>query len=94
MKGNFYLIPHHLRDTSYASAKKGNGQGYQYPHDFPNDYVVQQYPPKVMRGIVYYQPKLHSVYEKRINGLYERFTKKGKDNFWKNYLVYFLLVLE
>lgn len=79
LKGNLYPIPHHLRDTSYASAKKlGNGQGYQYPHDFPNDYVAQQYLPKEMRGIVYYQPKLHSVYEKRINELYERFTKKGK----------------
>lgn len=76
LKGKIYPIPHHLRDTSYASVVKlGNGVGYQFPHDFPNDYVMQQYLPKEMLGTVYYQPKLHSVYEKRINELYDRFTK-------------------
>lgn len=79
LKGKVYPIPHHLRDTSYASAGKlGNGVGYKYPHNFPNDYVEQQYLPKAMRGIVYYHPKLHSVYEKRINELYCHFTKKTK----------------
>ncbi|WP_425378949.1 replication-associated recombination protein A [Spiroplasma endosymbiont of Polydrusus pterygomalis] len=79
LNGKLYPIPHHLRDTSYASAGKlGNGIGYQYPHDFPDDYVSQQYLPKEMCGVVYYHPKLHSVYEKRINELYERFTKKTK----------------
>lgn len=79
LKGKIYPIPHHLRDTSYASAVKlGNDVGYQFPHDFPNDYVMQQYLPKEMLGTVYYHPKLHSVYEKRINELYDRFTKKTK----------------
>ena len=79
LNGKIYPIPHHLRDTSYASAVKlGNGVGYQYPHDFPNDYVVQQYLPKEMLGTVYYHPKLHSVYEKRINELYHRFRNKTK----------------
>src|SRR3954467_13851234 len=30
------LVPMHLRDQSYRSAKRlGHGKGYQYPHDFP-----------------------------------------------------------
>ncbi|WP_374696769.1 replication-associated recombination protein A [Spiroplasma endosymbiont of Polydrusus formosus] len=79
LNGKLYPIPHHLRDASYAYDNKlGDGVSYQYPHDFTNDYVSQQYLPKEMRGVVYYHPKLHSVYEKRINELYERFTKKTK----------------
>lgn len=39
-------IPNHLRDAHYKSAKKlGHGQGYDYPHDFPNHWVPQQYLP-------------------------------------------------
>lgn len=79
LKGKFYPIPHHLRDTSYTSAVKlGNGIGYRYSHNFKNDYVVQQYLPKEMLGTFYYYPKLHSLYEKRINELYSRFQKQTK----------------
>jgi len=37
-------VPEHLRDASYpGSARLGRGQSYQYPHDFPGGYVVQDY---------------------------------------------------
>lgn len=43
-------VPAHLRDTSYASAKKlGAGAGYRYPHDFPHHFVDQAYLPEPMR---------------------------------------------
>ena len=50
-------VPMHLRDTSYAGAKKlGNGTGYQYPHEFPAHYLPQQYMPASVQGHSYYVP--------------------------------------
>ncbi len=50
-------IPAHLRDSHYAGAGKlGHGTGYQYPHDFPNHYVKQQYLPDALADAVYYHP--------------------------------------
>jgi len=39
-------IPYHLRDSHYeGAASLGNGEGYKYPHDFPNGFVQQTYLP-------------------------------------------------
>lgn len=49
-------VPSHLRDAHYGGAAKlGHGQGYQYPHDFPNHYVPQPYLPQTLQGRAYYQ---------------------------------------
>ena len=49
-------VPKHLKDSHYAGAKKmGFGLGYQYPHEYADGFVVQEYlsgPPKR-----YYKPK-------------------------------------
>jgi putative ATPase len=47
-------VPVHLRDASYAGARRpGHGEGYQYPHDAPGGWVEQTY-----LGVerTYYQP--------------------------------------
>ncbi len=50
-------IPLHLKDAHYAGAgKMGRGLTYQYPHDFPNHYVKQEYLPEALRGKTYYTP--------------------------------------
>lgn len=50
-------IPSHLKDSHYSGAEKlGHGQGYLYPHDFPLNYVYQQYLPDNIKDSVYYQP--------------------------------------
>ncbi len=50
-------VPLHLRDTHYkGAAQLGEGAGYQYPHDYPSHYVVQQYMPDTLIGKRYYQP--------------------------------------
>ena len=50
-------IPPHLKDGHYAGAKKlGHAQGYQYPHNFPNHYVPQQYLPDEIQDKSYYFP--------------------------------------
>ena len=50
-------IPAHLKDGHYAGAKKlGHAQGYQYPHNYPNHYVAQQYLPDEIMDKSYYFP--------------------------------------
>lgn len=48
-------VPLHLKDAHYSgAAKMGRGLTYQYPHDYPDHYVRQQYLPDVIRDKVYY----------------------------------------
>lgn len=48
-------IPDHLRDSHYSGAKSLNhGEGYLYPHSYPNHYIYQQYLPDEVKNAVYY----------------------------------------
>ncbi|MBN6186461.1 AAA family ATPase [Aneurinibacillus sp. BA2021] len=50
-------VPMHLRDQSYKGAEKlGHGQGYLYPHNYPNSYVEQTYLPEGVKD-TFYSPK-------------------------------------
>jgi putative ATPase len=50
-------VPSHLRDASYAGAKRlGHGEGYRYPHDHPGHRVEQEYRPPRCAGKRYYVP--------------------------------------
>ncbi len=50
-------VPLHLKDAHYGGAKKmGRGLTYQYPHDYPDHYVKQQYLPDKIKNKVYYHP--------------------------------------
>nr|WP_297765218.1 replication-associated recombination protein A [uncultured Butyrivibrio sp.] len=50
-------IPPHLQDAHYKSAAKlGHGIGYKYAHDYPNNYVEQQYLPYELNGKEFYNP--------------------------------------
>ena len=49
-------IPAYLKDAHYGGAKKiGRGLTYQYPHNFKNNYVKQQYLPDELKDKVYYE---------------------------------------
>jgi putative ATPase len=53
-------VPPHLRDAHYpGSARLGHGKGYEYPHDFPEGVVAQQYAPDSLAGRRYYEPSRH-----------------------------------
>lgn len=53
-------VPPHLRNAPTDIAKKlGHGDGYKYPHDFPNNIVRQEYLPPELAGTVFYQPAEH-----------------------------------
>lgn len=50
-------IPKHLQDCHYSGAEKlGRGDGYKYPHDYPNHYVKQQYLPDEIQHVALYNP--------------------------------------
>lgn len=50
-------IPPHLQDAHYKSAAKlGHGIGYKYAHDYPGNYVEQQYLPYELTGHEFYTP--------------------------------------
>lgn len=56
-KGDYGQVPLHLRDAHYPGAKAlSHGQGYLYPHDWPEHWVQQTYLPKNLEEAIYYRP--------------------------------------
>lgn len=78
LQGKIYPIPNYLRNNWSKTLKKSivKGESYKFPHDYDNHYVNQQYLPTKLKNIKYYQPKLHNIYEKKLNEIYNKFTKK------------------
>jgi putative ATPase len=59
-RGRSAAVPAHLRDGHYAGAARlGHGIGYQYPHDFDDGVVAQQYLPEPLQDRRYYTPTAH-----------------------------------
>ena len=70
-------IPAHLQDAHYkGAAKLGHGTGYKYAHDYPNDYVEQQYLPYELSGREFYQPSGYG-YEVKIREHMARIKKEA-----------------
>jgi len=58
-KGKYGAVPLHLRDANYPGAKNfGHGNGYKYPHDYPEHYVKQDYLPQELKETRYYKPSM------------------------------------
>ncbi|WP_147532458.1 replication-associated recombination protein A [Bacillus marasmi] len=76
-KGISGEVPAHLRDAHYKGAKElGRGIDYQYPHDFENGWVKQQYLPDRIKNKQYYEPKRTGKFEQALASVYERLNKK------------------
>jgi putative ATPase len=54
-KGKGGDFPRHLQNMHADSYTMEREQGYQYPHDFPNHWVRQQYLPDDLVGSSYYE---------------------------------------
>lgn len=66
-------VPNHLRDAHYKGAVELNrGIGYQYPHDFEQAWVNQQYLPDKLKYKHYYQPKSTGKYEQALGMRYQQ----------------------
>ena len=66
-KGNTGNVPNNI---------KTNSKDYIYPHDYPNDWVKQNYMPKNLIGKKYYIPKNNKI-EQNLNKLHQE-MRNGK----------------
>ena len=73
-------IPAHLQDAHYKSASKlGHGIGYKYAHDYPDNYVEQQYLPYELNGKEFYRPSGNG-YEVKIRDHMKKLKERNKDS--------------
>ena len=72
-------VPLHLRNapTGYM-ASEGYGKGYKYPHDYPDNFTVQEYLPKEFKNKIFYQPGESGV-EKKFKERLMKLWKKRKN---------------
>ncbi len=69
-------VPMHLRNAVTEEMKEaGYGEGYKYAHDYPGNFVKQEYFPEGMEGTIYYNPTANG-YEARIKEWLERIRNK------------------
>ena len=67
-------IPSHIQDAHYQGAQKlGRGMNYQYPHNYPNHWVKQQYLPDTLKHTQYFQPDPTSKFEEALKEQYKNF---------------------
>ena len=72
-------IPAHLQDAHYkGAAKLGHGTGYKYAHDYPNNYVEQQYLPYELTGREFYRPGGNG-YEAKIREHMKRIREQASE---------------
>ena len=77
-KSGNLAIPVHLQDSHYKGAKQlGRGIGYQYAHDYKNNYVEQQYLPYELSGKEFYTPSGNG-YEVKIKEHMKRIKEEAK----------------
>ena len=70
-KGNYYSVPDHI---------KTNSPDYKYPHDYPNNWVNQEYLPPKLKNRKYYIPK-NNKYENQLEKIMVAIEKnKHKEN--------------
>ena len=67
-------VPSHLQDAHYQGAHKlGRGTNYQYPHNYPNHWVKQQYLPDTLKHTQYFHPDPTSKFEEALKEQYKKF---------------------
>ncbi|MCI6265467.1 MAG: replication-associated recombination protein A [Erysipelotrichaceae bacterium] len=70
-------VLHDIHTKNTGSVPKhiiNHSPDYKYPHDYPNDYVKQQYLPNEIKGAKYYIPK-NNKNEKILKEIMERLSK-------------------
>lgn len=73
-------IPAHLQDAHYkGAAKLGRGTGYKYVHDYPGNYVKQQYLPYELDGKEFYKPSGNG-YEAKIREHMRKVRREAEQN--------------
>jgi putative ATPase len=69
-------VPLHIRNAPTSlMTDLGYGKGYQYPHDFPDHFVEEEYLPENLKGKIYYHPSDQG-FEKEIKKRLEYWRKR------------------
>jgi len=71
-------VPDHLKDSSRDRKASGHGEGYLYPHHYPDHFVRQQYLPDRIQGRRYYEPSDQG-YEKKIRERLEAWRRQDAE---------------
>jgi putative ATPase len=72
-------VPDHLKDSSRDRKALGHGEGYLYPHHYPDHFVRQQYLPDRIQGRRYYTPSDQG-YEKKIRERLELWRRQDAED--------------
>jgi putative ATPase len=67
-------VPDHLKDANRDREALGHGEGYDYPHEFPDHHIGQQYLPRDLLGKYFYRPTDQG-YESEVGERLERWRK-------------------
>jgi putative ATPase len=77
-------VPLHIRNAPTSlMTDLGYGKGYQYPHDFPDHFVEEEYLPENLKGKIYYHPSDQG-FEREIKKRLEGWKWKKKEREGKN----------
>lgn len=69
-------VPDHLRDSHYKGAKElDRGIRYEYPHNYPEAWVKQQYLPDKLKKAIYYHPNHTGKYEDALARQYSKINQ-------------------
>ncbi|MCJ7641901.1 MAG: replication-associated recombination protein A [Desulfobacterales bacterium] len=72
-------VPLHIRNAPTRLMKDlGYGKDYQYPHDFPNHFVEEEYLPENLKGRTYYRPTEQG-FEREIKRRLEYWRKRKRE---------------
>jgi len=72
-------VPLHIRNAPTRLMKDlGYGKDYQYPHDFPDHFVAEEYLPENLKGRAYYRPTEQG-FEREIKRRLEYWRKRKKE---------------
>lgn len=70
-------LPLHLKNIYSFDPRQ---KSYKYPHDYPNNFVNQQYLPDELVGTKYYTPKVNSKFEEGLKERYDFIEKLKNQN--------------
>ncbi|MBQ9966199.1 MAG: replication-associated recombination protein A [Clostridia bacterium] len=69
-------VPAHLKDAHYGGAQKlGRGLTYKYPHDYPGNWISQQYLPDELKKADYYKEGINKAEQQA-----KQYWQKVKNN--------------
>lgn len=72
-QGHYGEVPDYLKDAHYKGAHQlHHGNDYLYPHDYPEDWVRQQYLPDQIKNDQYYYPKANGRFEQAYGRQYSQ----------------------